>query len=61
MTAVCQTKVIQELCKILDKILAFTMKLGTFIVIPEVCLRIFPNFSSTEAAFEWCSTKVVVL
>ena len=37
------------------------MKLGTFIIIPEVFLRIFPNFPSTEAAFEWCSTKVVVL
>ena len=37
------------------------MKLGTFIIIPEVCLRIFTNFPSTEAAFEWCSTKVVVL
>ena len=33
----------------------------TFLIIPEVCLRIFPNFSNTEAAFEWCSTKVVVL
>ena len=37
------------------------MKLGTFIIIPEVCLRIIPDFPSTEAAFEWCSTKVVVL
>ena len=37
------------------------MKLETFIIIPEVCLRIFSNFQSTEAAFEWCSTKVVVL
>ena len=34
---------------------------GTFLIIPEVCLRIFPNFPNTEAAFEWCSTKVVVL
>ena len=33
----------------------------TFLIIPEVCLRIFPNFPNTEAAFEWCSTKVVVL
>ena len=33
----------------------------TFLIIPEVCLRIFPNFSNTEAAFELCSTKVVVL
>ena len=37
------------------------MKLGTFIIIPEVYLRIFPNFLSTEAAFEWCSTKLVAL
>ena len=37
------------------------MKLGTFIIIPEVCLRIFPNFLNTEAALEWCSIKVVVL
>ena len=34
---------------------------GTFLLIPEVCLRIFPNFPNTEAAFEWCSTTVVVL
>ena len=33
----------------------------TFLIIPEVCLRIFPNFPNTKAAFEWCSTKVVVL
>ena len=33
----------------------------TFLIIPEVFLRIFPNFPNTEAAFEWCSTKVVVL
>ena len=33
----------------------------TFLIIPEVCLRIFPNFPNTEAAFEWCSTEVVVL
>ena len=33
----------------------------TFLIIPEVCLRIFPNFPNTEAAFEWCSTKVVAL
>ena len=33
----------------------------TFLIIPEVCLRIFPNFPNTEAAFEWCSTKVDVL
>ena len=33
----------------------------TFLIIPEVCLRIFPNFSNTEVAFELCSTKVVVL
>ena len=37
------------------------MKFETFIIIPEFCLRIFPNFPSTEAAFEWCSPKVVVL
>ena len=36
------------------------MKLGTFIIIPEVCLRIFPNFLNTETAFEGCSAKVVV-
>ena len=29
------------------------MKLGTFIITPEVCLRILPNFLNTEAAFEW--------
>ena len=34
---------------------------STFLIIPEVCLRIFPNVPNTEAAFEWCSTKVVVL
>ena len=34
---------------------------STFPIISEVCLRIFPNFPNTEAAFEWCSTKVVVL
>ena len=33
----------------------------TFLIIPEVCPRIFPNFPNTEAAFAWCSTKVVVL
>ena len=33
----------------------------TFLIIPEVCLRIFQNFPNKEAAFEWCSTKVVVL
>ena len=44
-----------------EKILTSTVKLGTFIIIPEVCLRIFPNFPSTEAPFEWCSTKVVAL
>ena len=44
-----------------DKILTSTRKLGTFIIIPEVSLRIFPNFLSTEVAFGWCSTKVVVL
>ena len=33
----------------------------TFLIIPEVCLRIFPKFPNTEAAFEWCSRKVVVL
>ena len=27
----------------------------------DACLRNFPNFSNTEAAFGWCSTKVVVL
>ena len=37
------------------------MKLGTFIIIPEVCLRVFPSFPNTGAAFEWCSTKVVFL
>ena len=37
------------------------MKLGTFIIIPKVCQRIFPNFQNTEAAFEWCALKVVVL
>ena len=47
--------------KVPDKILTSTMKLGTFIIIPEVCLRIFPNFPSTEVAFEWCSAKLVVL
>ena len=41
--------------------LTSTVKLGTFIIILEFCLRIFPNFQSTEAAFEWCSTKVVIL
>ena len=34
---------------------------GTLLIIPEVCVRIFPNFTNTEAAFEWCSKKVVVL
>ena len=34
---------------------------GTFLIIPEVCLRTFPNFPNTVAAFEWCYTKVVVL
>ena len=43
------------------KILTSTRKLGTFIIIPEVSLRIFPNFLSTEAAFGWYSTKVVIL
>ena len=33
---------------------------GTFLIIPEVCLRVFPNFPNTEAVFQWCSTKVVV-
>ena len=33
----------------------------TFLIIPDVCSRIFPNFSNTEVAFEWCSAKVVVL
>ena len=33
----------------------------TFLIIPEVSLRIFSNFPNTEAAFEWHSTKVVVL
>ena len=37
------------------------MKLGTFIIIPEVCLRIFPNFSNTEVAFKSYFTKVVAL
>ena len=32
----------------------------TFLIIPEVCLRVFPNFPNTEAVFQWCSTKVVV-
>ena len=33
----------------------------TFLIIPEVCLRIFPNFTNTKGAFESCSTIVVVL
>ena len=33
----------------------------TFLIIPEVRLRIFKNFPNTEAAFECCCTKVVVL
>ena len=37
------------------------MKLGIFIIILEVCPRISPNLPSTEAAFEWCSTKLVAL
>ena len=34
---------------------------GTFLIIPDISLRNFPNFGNTEAAFEWCSTKAVVL
>ena len=37
------------------------MKFGTFVVIPEVWQRIFPNFPNTGATFNMCSTKVVVL
>ena len=37
------------------------MKLETFIIIPEFCLKFFPELASTEAAFEWCSKKVVIL
>ena len=47
--------------KVPDKILTYTIKFGTFIIIPDVCLIIFPKFLSTEAAFQWCSTKVVDL
>ena len=47
--------------KVPNKILTTPMKLGTFIIIPEVCSIIFPNFPSTEAALEWCSTKLVAL
>ena len=39
--------------KVPHRIRTSTMKLGTFIIIPEVCLRIFPNFPVPEAAFEW--------
>ena len=37
------------------------MKLGTFIIIPEASLRIFPDLPNTEAAIELFSTKVVPL
>ena len=33
---------------------------GTFLITRAVFLRIFPNFSNTEVAFQWCSTKVFV-
>ena len=34
---------------------------GTFLIIPDVSLRISPNFQDTETPFERCFTKVVAL
>ena len=33
---------------------------GTFLIIPDVTMKISPDFQSTETAFKRCSTKGVV-